>query len=146
LSETFVVCSHCAQKNRIPEGKPIAEARCGRCREALVPTRPVAVDEALFQRHLAGTAMPVLVDVWAPWCGPCRMMAPEYEKAAARLAPDVLLLKLNADEAPATSSRFAVQSIPSLLLFRSGRLVARTAGAMMERQIVDWTQHALAAS
>jgi thioredoxin 2 len=108
--------------------------------------RPIEVDEAGFDRQLARSDMPLLVDVWAPWCGPCRAMAPMYERAAAELEPKVRLLKLNADVAPSVSSRFGITSIPTLLLLRGGREIARTSGALDTTRIVAWTTASLASS
>jgi thioredoxin 2 len=102
------------------------------------------VDEQAFDRHLAHNEIPVLVDVWAPWCGPCRSMAPMFERAAQQLEPAVRLLKLNSDKAPAVSSRLGISGIPTLLLMRGGREIARTSGAMDTRNIVAWTTAGLA--
>ena len=101
---------------------------------------PAAVDEAGFHRHLHSNSIPVLLDVWAPWCGPCRMMTPAFERAAALLEPRVRLLKLNADEAPTVSAQLGVRGIPAMYLFRNGAVVAQTAGAMQTEAIVRWTR------
>ena len=137
-----IVCPHCQALNRVPVARPTAEAKCGVCHQALFAGTPTDVDEAGFARHVAANEIPVLVDVWAPWCGPCRSMAPQFARAAAVLEPEMRLLKLNADTAQATVGKFGVQGIPALLLLRGGQLVARTAGAMDAGRITAWARDA----
>jgi thioredoxin 2 len=143
-SSLHIVCPHCAATNRVPAGKPLGAAKCGACHRALFDGHPAAVDAAGFAKHVKGNDIAVLVDVWAPWCGPCRMMAPMFEAAVAELEPQVRLLKLNADEAPGVAAELNVSGIPALLLLRGGRVVARSAGVMDARQIVAWTRGHLA--
>ncbi|MCS3730010.1 thioredoxin TrxC [Bradyrhizobium betae] len=144
MSETCqIVCGHCGRTNRLPAERAPEAARCGVCHQALFTGHPIEVDEEGFQRHVANNEIPVLVDVWAPWCGPCRAMAPMYERAARELEPKVRLLKLNSDNTPNLSSRLNITGIPTLLLMRGGREVARHAGAMDARSIVAWTQAGL---
>lgn len=135
-----IVCSHCGQINSVATDRPAQQARCGACREAMFTGHPARVDEIGFERHAAHSDIPLLVDVWAPWCGPCRAMAPMFERAAAALEPDVRLLKLNSDEAPQLSTRLGIRSIPTLLLVRGGRVLARTSGVMRTEQIVAWAR------
>jgi thioredoxin 2 len=141
-----IVCPHCDTINRVPRARldESEGGRCGQCREALFDGRPVALDTARFERHLAKSGIPLLIDFWAPWCGPCRMMAPEFERAAALLEPAVRLVKINVDEEPAPAQRFRVQSIPTLALAFDGRELARAAGARSAAQLADWTRAALA--
>ena len=141
-----IVCPHCAATNRVPVDKPAQHARCGGCHRAVFDGHRGAVDGARFARHRAANDIAVLVDVWAPWCGPCRTMAPMFERAAGTLEPDVRLLKLNADEEQRVSAELGVSGIPALLLFRGGQLIARTAGAMDANRIVAWTRQQLAAA
>jgi thioredoxin 2 len=139
-----VVCGHCGKINRLPAERTAANARCGSCHQPIFSGHPIEVDERAFDRHLAHNDIPVLVDVWAPWCGPCRSMAPMFERAAQQLEPAVRLLKLNSDKAPAVSSRLGISGIPTLLLLRNGREIARTSGAMDTTNIVAWTTAGLA--
>jgi thioredoxin 2 len=135
-----VVCPHCGAINRVPASRPAAEANCGTCKAKLFAAKPLAVNAASFDRHTARNDIPVLVDVWAPWCGPCRSMAPQFERAAEMLEPDVRLLKLNSDEEQAISARYNIRSIPTMLLFKNGKLKAQTAGAMDATSIAAWTR------
>ncbi len=139
-----IVCGHCARINRMPAEKPAAAARCGSCHKPLFDGHPIEVDEQGFGRQVANSDIPVLVDVWAPWCGPCRAMAPMFERAARELEPNVRLLKLNADSAPEVSSRLQITGIPTLLLLRGGREISRSSGAMDAQSIVAWTKAGLA--
>lgn len=138
-SSVQIVCGHCGKINRLPAERAATAARCGSCREPIFDGHPVEVDEAGFNRHLAQSSIPLLVDVWAPWCGPCRSMAPMFERAAKQLEPNVRLLKLNSDTAPSVSARLGISGIPTLLLMHDGREIARTSGAMDTKNIVAWT-------
>jgi thioredoxin 2 len=135
-----VVCPHCGAINRVPAGRSAAAAQCGSCKSKLFACEPRDVDAAAFDRHVAKGDLPVLVDVWAPWCGPCRSMAPQFERAAQMLEPDMRLLKLNSDEQQQIAQRYDIRSIPTMLLFKSGKLAARTAGAMDSASIVRWAK------
>jgi len=140
MSGTFqVVCGHCGQINRLPESRAPAQAKCGKCRAPMFGAHPIEVDEAAFERHVAHSDLPLLIDIWAPWCGPCRAMAPMFARAAQALEPRVQLLKLNSDQAPAVSARFGISGIPTLLLLRNGRELGRVSGAMDSQRIVAWT-------
>ena len=141
-----IVCGHCGKINRLPAERAVAGARCGSCHQPIFDGHPVEVDEAGLERHLAQSSLPLLVDVWAPWCGPCRSMAPMFERAAEELEPKVRLLKLNADNAPSVSARLGISGIPTLLLIHGGREIARTSGAMDTETIVAWTTAGLARS
>ncbi|WP_339031961.1 thioredoxin TrxC [Bradyrhizobium symbiodeficiens] len=141
-----IVCGHCGRINRLPAERAPQGARCGACHQPMFAGQPIEVDEAAFDRHVASSDIPVLIDVWAPWCGPCRAMAPMFERAAQALEPGVRLLKLNSDNAPALSSRLNISGIPTLLLMHRGREIARHSGAMDTRSIVAWTETKLTRS
>lgn len=139
------VCPACGAVNRAPDGKDPLAAKCGRCKQGLFSAHPTEVDAKALRAHRGSTkGAAVLVDVWAPWCGPCRAMTPNFATAAARLEPDVRLLKLNSEAEPQASAELGVSSIPALLLFKDGQAIARTAGLMSADQIVAWTRQALA--
>ena len=139
------VCPACGAVNRAPDGKDPLAAKCGRCKQGLFSAHPTEVDAKALRAHRGATkGAAVLVDVWAPWCGPCRAMAPNFAAAASKLEPDVRLLKLNSEAEQQASAELGVSSIPTLLLFKDGQAIARTAGLMSADQIVAWTRQALA--
>ncbi|OYU10855.1 MAG: thiol reductase thioredoxin [Comamonadaceae bacterium PBBC1] len=136
-----IVCPHCHTTNRVREADLQHAPDCGQCHQALFNGHPLALDAANFDKHIGRSHVPVLVDFWAPWCGPCRMMAPAYEQAAGLLEPQVRVAKLNTEEAQAIAARFNIRSIPTLALFVGGKEVARQAGAFRTAQdIADWTR------
>ena len=138
-----IVCPACHTTNRIASADLGKAADCGHCHKALFTGQPVALTEAAFDKHLQRSQIPLLVDFWAPWCGPCRQMAPAYEKAAGLLEPRVRLAKVNTEEAQNLGTRYNIRSIPTLALFVNGREVARQAGAMGTADIVRWTESQL---
>lgn len=139
----LVVCPHCAATNRLPEGRPATAAKCGKCGAALFEGHPADVSGEIFTQQIERSTIPVLVDVWAPWCAPCRMMAPAFAAAAAELEPHVRLVKLNSNVEQAVAVQLGISGIPTLLLFRGGREIARQSGAMSASQIVQWTKQHL---
>lgn len=138
------VCPNCGAVNRAPEGKDAGAAKCGRCGDKIFSGAPLEVTGGQLAAHRRSTqGAAVLLDVWAPWCGPCKAMAPNYAAAAARLEPEVRLLKLNSDAEPQAAAELQIRSIPTLILFKDGKIVAQQAGAMSADQIVAWTTQAL---
>ena len=143
IDSLHLICPHCGQINRVARQHLAHAPDCGRCHRALFDGHPLALDEAGFDRHISKGDLPVLVDFWAPWCGPCRMMAPAYEQAAQQLEPQLRVAKVDTEAVPALAARHQIRSIPTLALFWRGRELARQAGAMGAGDIVRWaTTHA----
>jgi thioredoxin 2 len=139
-----IVCPQCDAINRVPRERLADGGRCGQCHARLFDGHPLALDTARFERHLDNSGVPLLIDFWAAWCGPCRMMAPEFERAAALLEPAVRLVKVDVDAEPELAARFQVQSIPTLVLACQGRVLAREAGARSAAQLTGWVKGELA--
>jgi thioredoxin 2 len=135
-----VVCPHCSAVNRIADGRLEQKPKCGKCHQALFTGHPVALTGDSLQIHVDRNDVPLLVDFWAPWCGPCLMMAPQYVQAASLLEPRVRVAKVDTDAEQRLGAQFNIRSIPTLALFKGGREVARQAGAMGAADIVRWVQ------
>lgn len=138
-----LTCPTCGQANRVPSSRLADGPKCGVCGKTLVDGTVAALDAATHDKITRGDGLPVLVDYWAPWCGPCRMMAPEFAKAAAALSPAVRLMKLNTEDYPEISTRAGIRGIPALILYRDGREVARLAGAKPAADIVAFVRQHL---
>ena len=128
--------------NRVPRGKLAAGGKCGKCRSPLFTGHPVPLTAANFDAHAVKSDIPLLVDFWATWCGPCRQMAPAFEAAAAQLEPQIRLGKLDSEAEQAIAGRFGIRSIPTLILLSKGREIARQPGAMPTSAIVNWARQA----
>ncbi len=141
MSEALhVVCPHCGTTNRLPSERLSEGGSCGSCKQPLFSGHPAEVDEAGFRAQVDKSDVPVVVDFWAPWCGPCRSMAPAYEQAARALEPQVRFLKVNTDQEQALAGRMNIRGIPTLAIFRGGREVARQSGAMDARSLSAWVR------
>ncbi|GGE07790.1 thioredoxin [Gemmobacter megaterium] len=145
MDATRLTCLTCGQANRVPLARLDQNPRCGSCGDPLIPGKPADLDAAAHDKVTKRDDLPILVDYWAPWCGPCRMMAPEFAKAAKALAPKVRLAKLNTQDHPEVSSRAGIQGIPALILYHRGREVAGLAGARPAADIVAFVQGKLGA-
>ena len=136
-----VVCPHCQTTNRVAAAQLGSAPDCGKCKQPLFHAHSLALaDEASFDRHIGKNQIPVLVDFWAPWCAPCRSMAPAFAQAAAQLEPQMRLAKVDTEAVPALAARFQIRSIPTLALFVGGREIARQPGAMGAADIVRWAR------
>lgn len=135
-----VVCPSCQAINRLPAGRESKVAQCGKCKKKIFQSSALDVSAAVFTRHLQKNEIPVVVDFWAPWCGPCKVMGPNYTAAADELEPDYRLLKLNTENAEQISAQWSIRSIPTMIIFKDGKEIARTSGAMDKAQIVSWVR------
>jgi len=137
-NQQHVACPHCGAVNRIPAARLTDHPNCGKCKQSLFTGKPIVLTDINFTTHVERSSIPLVVDFWAQWCGPCKMMAPHFDRVAAHQEPGVRLAKLDTDANPATASRFNIRSIPTIILFKDGREVARKSGAMDANMLSNW--------
>ena len=141
MSDSFhIVCPHCSAVNRMVSTRLNEKPKCGKCHQALFSAHPVELTSSNFQQHLSRNDIPMLVDFWAPWCGPCKMMTPAFEQAAVQLEPKIRLAKVNTETEQTIGAQYIIRSIPTLIIFQNGRELIRQAGAMDAVNIVQWAQ------
>ena len=145
MDRLFIACLACGAVNRVPSAKLSKKPKCGQCGTPMFGAPPPTLDGERLRRQIERTSIPLLIDFWAAWCGPCKAMAPQFERAAAMLEPRMRLLKVDIDRAPDVASRFAIRSVPTLLLLEGGREIARTSGAMNAQAIAAFAKEALPA-
>jgi len=133
-----LVCPHCAALNRISDSRPAAQAKCGKCHQALFTAQALPVSQAMFDRMLHKSDTPLVVDFWAEWCGPCKMMAPVFEQTAQQIEPRARLLKVDTEAEQALAARYQIRSIPTLMVFSAGKEIARVSGALDQSSLLAW--------
>ena len=140
MSTLNVTCPHCAKINRIPQKESYTKANCGHCKQSLLDAKPIEATAQNFSQFVGGSDLPVVVDFWAPWCGPCKMMAPAFAQAAASLPLKAQFVKVNTENEQALGAQYGIRSIPTMILFKNGVEVDRVSGAMSSEQIISWVK------
>jgi thioredoxin 2 len=138
MDKVQVVCPHCLQINRVPKKEHYSKANCGKCKNSLLDNKPVDVNAQEFQHIITNSDLPVVVDFWAPWCGPCRMMAPAFADAAQKLPLKAQFVKVNTEENQQLSAQFGIRSIPTMAILKNGQEVDRVSGALPAQNIIEW--------
>ncbi len=138
MDKIKVVCPNCGAVNAVPANREIRKANCGKCGHSLLDTHPVELNESNFDHFIQKNDIPVVVDFWAPWCGPCQMMAPNFEAAARSFPLKARFAKLNTEEAPGVAARYGIRGIPTMIIFKNGQEVARQSGALDASSIARW--------
>ena len=133
-----IVCPECETINRLPETKLTEKPQCGECKKALFPIHPVELNSNNFRKHLENTDLPLVVDFWAPWCGPCKTMGPVFEQACTQLGPQVRFAKLNTENERQIAAEYKILSIPTLIIFEKGQEKVRQSGAMDLERLINW--------
>lgn len=136
----MVVCPNCDAANRVPRSRIGEKPKCGSCKNALFTGQPIALNDATFDRHMSRSTIPLVVDFWAAWCGPCKAMAPAFAQAAQRLEPGYRLVKVDTEESPRLAARYGIRSIPTLVIFDGGQERARVSGAMDAASLERWVR------
>ena len=133
-----LVCAHCLTTNRIPSSRLADRPKCGRCKQPIFTGKPISLSESSFSQHCSGNQLPLVIDFWAPWCGPCQMMAPAFSQLCAEMEPRLRFAKLNTEEHSQLSGQLGIRSIPTLILFQNGREIARHSGALSLASLREW--------
>ena len=143
MNSSHIVCPHCNTVNRIAASRLSENPLCGKCKQALFIAQPLELTAGNFQPHISRSDIPIIVDFWAPWCGPCKMMAPAFSRAAVQIEPRARLAKLNTEQAQDVAAQFSIRSIPTMVIFKGGQEIIRQSGAMSETDIVRWINNSI---